>query len=213
MPASWIMFSKKIGLGHLIVLLALIGRLYGKLDIENISVVDYPDEDTCDYDIYLWEVINTDSHWEEDKIDYYKLFDVVPKITPKSEIKESYLNMLSFWDSWCTLCNIKKYDKERGEKIIHKGYQTITHPKKREAYDNDLKKAAEKGSTSTFKRVREWLKTVGIVVVMVALIYTIRTFRKPRTTTTQPPIPKHILKTLQNNKGGSNIHTIKGRMR
>lgn len=94
---------------HYLLIYLLLGILFGRIDaltkkqtydIENITVFDYPDEDTCDYDIYLWEVLSADLHWEEDQIDYYKLFDVTPKTTPLSEVKESYRNTLAFWDSW-----------------------------------------------------------------------------------------------------------------
>jgi len=189
-------------LRQLVFLLILFKHSQAKFDLENITVYDFPDEDTCDYDIYLWEVINSDSHWEN-KIDYYKLFDIVPKSTPLREIKESYLNLLSFWESWCTLCNIRPHDKEKGERIIHKGYQTITNPRKRDAYDKE-RDVQKEVSTVSFKRIREWVTTIGVVLVLVAIIFTTRRLRYQRNR-----LHQNTIKAISRSRGGSNIHILR----
>jgi len=202
-------------LGQIMILLALTEHSHAKWDVENISVYDFPDEDTCDYDIYLWEVLNSDTFWE-DEIDYYKLFDITPnKTTPRSEIKESYLNLLSFWDSWCSLCNIRAHDTERGTRIIHQGYQTITNPKKKEAYHKEKELKKEEGSPIiTFKLVKQWLKTMGVFVVLGAIIYTARklTNQSARKLTNQSAQLKNTTnvynKNIKGNKVGG-IHTLR----
>jgi len=194
-------------LWQIVILLALLKRCNANWSIENITVYDFPDEDTCDYDIYLWEVLNSDTYWE-DKIDYYKLFDISPKTTPRSEIKDAYLNLLSFWDSWCSLCNIKLHDKARGENIIHKGYQTITNPKKKDAYDKEKElKATVEVRPITFKLVKQWLKTIGVFVVLGAIIYTVRKLTNRQVLTKNAT--KVLNRSIKGNKVGGNIHTLK----
>jgi len=99
------------------------------LDIEQISVFDYPDEDSCDYDNYLWRIINNEV---SGVVDYHKLLDANRNASSK-EIQKLHKKALKSWKEWCGLCDVRDYYKVKGEDTLNVALKEVLNPSKKKS--------------------------------------------------------------------------------